>query len=268
MHTKAVFLIAAAGLAAAAAGWMYQHEPEVEVHALRAGPSRTVVREVPPTVLLEVPDDEPVETQVEPEAQPAEAEPTPPTPSPQTSSVPLIQQAEFEPVYVNEDERPRKVTGIVVDLDGKPVEAHISMVNDGGSVSMSSGKRGDFEFDPSTGEVVLIAHTEDGRVGILNGLQLEEGFGRSDLSITVQPGAELQLNLEGGKESVRCALSQGSVLFNDFTLRSGKAAREIVPPGLILVRLYEIEGSERIVLAEQAVHLAAGGSESLSFELH
>ena len=266
-RTQAVVLIVAAGLAAAGAGWLYSRDAEIEVHALSAGPSRTVVREVPPLVLLDVPEEPPMEPELEPEDRaPAEelTEPTSPLP---TLSVPVIQQVDYQPLPLDESERARKVSGFVVDLEGNPVEAHVSMVNDGGSVSISGGESGSFQFDPWTGDVVLIARTEDGRVGVLNGLQLEEGFGRSDLSITVQPGAELKLTLTGGKERARCALSQGTVLFNDFTLRNGAPSTEIVPPGLILVRLYEGSGQEKIVFAEQSVHVRAGDSENVSFEL-
>ncbi len=149
-------------------------------------------------------------------------------------------------------------SGVVHDLDGRPVTAHVAAVCAGGSNSLGTDATGRFELElPSSSSVVLHAQTQDGRVAVQ-----AVPAGAREFTLVVRPGAVLVLDLSG-REHARCAVFQGDLRLEDFTLRESKPARVTVPGGDVRVRLYE---GER-VFTESSLTLAAGETRPLAFAL-
>lgn len=125
---------------------------------------------------------------------------------------------------------------------------------------MSSGtdENGRFELRSDRFAVTTVhASTEDGDVAVLAVTSTD-----GDLRLELRPGSRLSLDL-AAPESVRCAILDGELRIEDFTLRPGETANVVVPPGVLRVRLYD---GDRIH-DERRVELSAGDRRALRFEL-
>jgi len=266
---RALVLVGALCVAAAGGWWLYRRPPPVGPEPLPAPATAAAPRTAAPVTLVE--PEPPPEPEPGPELA-GDAGEDPPVDGgrqalePSAPSVPVLQVAGPAGRAPGEHFRgPNELSGRVVDLSGEPRKAHVAMVEDGGSFAMSTQGDGTFKFQPNAGDLTLLARTEDGQVGVLTGIQLAQGEGRTDLSITVQPGAKVELALDGMHDSVRCALVSDGVLFNDFTLRKEKETTETVPPGPLLVRLYSGSGADRVVHEERSLILSVGDEQRASF---
>jgi hypothetical protein len=149
------------------------------------------------------------------------------------------------------------VRGTVRDSDGRPVRATVAAVANG-SKSVTTDQDGGFALaDVPFDEFVLHASTEDGRVAIRTGIRCGMA-----VDLVVAPGASMTLRL-AGRDTIRCALFQGEVRFEDFTLRSGHDARVVVPPGEIRLELYDHASTA----LERTVRMETGGHEEIAFSL-
>ena len=158
-----------------------------------------------------------------------------------------------------ESKEPRRLRGVVVDVNGDPVRARVAAIGDSGSKSMSNDPSdGRFEIHLDGDDSVLLASTEDGRVAVETIPEPGE-----DARLVVEPGARLKIDMIGRDENCRCAVFQGELRIEDFTLRPGKTSSLVVPGGSVRVLLYA-RGED---LAEHSVELAVGESHAHTFDL-
>jgi hypothetical protein len=154
---------------------------------------------------------------------------------------------------------PTTVSGVVHDASGRPVRAHVAAVGASGSISCGTDESGRFELaNIAWREFGLSASTSDGQFGAVAGVPRDV----HGIELTVRPGATLSIRVDG-LASTRCALFQNGTRFEDFTARSGQPASVVVPPGEILVRLYDAD----TVHAERTTRLEVGDSRSLEFRI-
>lgn len=126
-------------------------------------------------------------------------------------------------------------SGTVRDSNGQPVQARVAVVREGGSISVGTSENGEFRLrDGPWPNVVVYATTADDQCAIRSGVPQDV----TNIELVVQPAAAIVLRSDQPRD-VRCALFQGDVRFEDFTLRAGKPARVVVPEGAIRVQLYE-----------------------------
>jgi hypothetical protein len=150
------------------------------------------------------------------------------------------------------------VSGVVLDAQHRPVGAHVSAVDAGGSSSVATDQMGRFAIPTyASTSIVVHASTADGRVAVQSART-----GARDLELVLGPGTTLVIDLAGG-EHARCAVFQGALRIEDFTLRAGKPASVVVPPGALRVQIYE--GDQ--VLGEQSLSAAEGLTKAVSFKL-
>lgn len=142
------------------------------------------------------------------------------------------------------------VAGVVRDSEGQPVRARVAVVHASGSTSVGTLENGAFEIRgcPSA-TLVVCATTADGRLAIRSGVQA----GATRLELIVEPAAAIVVHSDQARD-VRCALFQGGVRFEDFTLRVGQPARVVVPEGTVRVQLY----TPNETVAERELHLTRG----------
>mgnify|MGYP001620080446 CR=1 FL=1 len=163
----------------------------------------------------------------------------------------------------------------MVDRSGKPCSANVSLVSgEGGSLGVgTTGVDGnEFVFSNDLfgharmmGPLTLQATTEDDRVAVLGGIDAMRPEDIEALVLTVEPGAKLELSLDGVYETLRCRLLHDGVIFEDFTLRKTQPAREGGPAGPRLIQLYSGGGSDMFVRDERALSLRAGDAISVAF---
>jgi len=153
--------------------------------------------------------------------------------------------------------QPMRIRGVVVDADGAPTRARVAVVTATGSVSTSTGRDGRFELEAPGGVAVLHASTTDGRVAVA-----EDVAGGDDRRLVVAAGAALDVTMTG-RDRCRCAVFQGEVRVEDFTIRGAEESRVVVPAGATRVRLYA--GDE--VLAERTLELAVGDVSAVAVEV-
>jgi len=148
------------------------------------------------------------------------------------------------------------VSGIVHGPDHKPVRARVAAVGDSGSVSTGTDEHGFFELaDLHWDEIVLHASTDDGRLAVK-----PVRTGTAVHVLVVRPASRLTVRFDGDAD-IRCALFQGSLRVEDFTLRPGQASRVVVPPGDVRVIVYR--GDDTV--AEQRVRVKAGETREVVF---
>lgn len=157
------------------------------------------------------------------------------------------------------------VTGRVVEASGTPARARVAAVYASASYSRTSDSQGSFRLGPlPEGRFNLTATTEDGRIALLEGLELEGDESLAGLELALEQGATLELSFEGGAaDSYRCALFHGGTRVDDFTLRRGESATVVVPAGRVPAQLY----TGKQVWAVGEVQLGAGQRGALVFRL-
>lgn len=150
------------------------------------------------------------------------------------------------------------VSGVIVDALGQPVRAHVAAVGTTGSVAAGTDEKGRFTLAHiQWPEIVVNASSKDGRVAVRS-----MHTGSSGVELVLQPGATLVIDVEG-REKTRCAIFQNEQRIEDFTLRTGKPASVVVPPGEVRVRLYDGEH----IYKEQMLTAAVGSTEPVNFKL-
>lgn len=163
------------------------------------------------------------------------------------------------------DEGEMLVSGHVVEASGTPARARVAAVYASGSYSRTSDAQGGFRLGPlPEGRFNLTATTDDGRIGMLEGLELDDDESLAGLELALEQGATLELSFEGGSaDSYRCALFHGGARVDDFTLRRGETATVVVPAGRVPAQLY----AGKAVWAASEVQLAPGERSTLVFRL-
>lgn len=152
------------------------------------------------------------------------------------------------------------VRGIVRTADGRPVRARVAVVTSSGSVSTGTLEDGSFELtDGVERECVVYATTDEQFCAMVGGVQP----GASGLELIVGQGGAIIVHSNQSKD-VRCALFQGSTRFEDFTLRTGKPARVVVPCGTIRVQLY----TPTDTVAEREVQIESGPAHDIDLSTH
>lgn len=157
------------------------------------------------------------------------------------------------------------VSGRVVEASGSPVRARVAAVYASGSYSHTSDSQGGFRLGPlPEGRFNLKATTDDGRIGLLEGLELGGDESLAGLELALEQGATLELSFEGGSaDSYRCALFHGGARVDDFTLRRGETATVVVPAGRVPAQLY----TGKAVWAAGEAELTPGQRSTLVFRL-
>lgn len=151
--------------------------------------------------------------------------------------------------------------GVVVDTEGKPVEAGVSFLTERGWVG------GDFDVgNLAPGLHNFVARTDDGRIGILRGVQIVEGYVHEGLAITVDWGGRLTVRTRNETDSAHAV----EVFWEGVELRGGqgKSITLTVPPGEVIVRwvLWK-EGESRRLAHEELRTVEAGQELTLELEL-
>jgi hypothetical protein len=153
----------------------------------------------------------------------------------------------------------RALSGVVRDASGKPVRAHVAAVGVSGSISQGTDETGRFELaNIGWTDFALTASTKDGQFAVLVGV----GCDAHGIELTVRPAATLSLRVEG-VGSTRCAVFQGGIRFEDFTVHAGEPVQLVVPAGELVVRLYDAD----TIHAERTTQVAVGDSRSLEFSI-
>lgn len=151
-----------------------------------------------------------------------------------------------------------EIRGVVVDGAGRPVHARVAAVGDSGSVSGSTDDLGRFALPQIHWPVGAVhASTEDGQVAVS---ALEDPS--RELALQLRPGSKLSIDLRSN-DSVRCAIFDGELRIEDFTLRAGETADVVVPAGSVRVQLYDGDRTYE----ERTVEIAVGDRRALTFEL-
>ncbi len=151
-----------------------------------------------------------------------------------------------------------RIQGVLVDERGAPIQGRVALVSAQRSYSSMTGSDGRFEFAvPRDVDVALHGSAAGSLVGVLT-----EFDGGAPLTLTLRPGAMLEITLLGGKRH-RCAIFYRDVRIEDFTLRPNEASSVAVPAGEIRVLVYDGEET----LGESTTRIERGASESLVFEL-
>lgn len=163
----------------------------------------------------------------------------------------------------------RRISGRVLDENGEPVNAHVSLVWPSGSLGMGAGARGTgmFTFDHlEPGTYSLRAGTEEGAIALLGNVHLgEEPI--EGLELVLVPGARVLMKLSGDLPRGRAAVYSDGILVDDFTLRNGSDSYVNVPSGPISVELYVYEDSRRIVVGEDWIQARTDGANEIAFEI-
>ncbi len=140
------------------------------------------------------------------------------------------------------------IAGRVVDAtDGRPVEAHVHLLMANGSLGASTGSDvpGSFRFvDLNPGRFDLRAATPDGRVAVLEGIELAAGETNGDLLLAVERGGRIAIRYDGGPERLRYRILRGGARLSDSKILRGQTSIDIAPAGPTDVRLYGGEFSE------------------------
>jgi len=165
------------------------------------------------------------------------------------------------------------IAGTVIDAaTGEPVDAHVHLVIEGsGSYGMGLGGGagpGEFRFAGlRPGRYALEATTDDGRIGVVGGLELAAGTRLDGIDVPIAPGGRVGIRFEGPHAAVRCAILSNGVFTSDQALRHGSRSYHGVPTGPALVVVFQGAWRDRDVLAERALDVRAGESYELDFEL-
>ncbi|MCC7171365.1 MAG: hypothetical protein IT459_13035 [Planctomycetes bacterium] len=139
--------------------------------------------------------------------------------------------------------------------EGHPVRARVAAVTESGSVSTGTRDDGTFELtDAVWTKSVVYATTEDDCFAIATGVEP----GATGIELVVSQGGAIVVHANQPQD-VRCALFQGATRFEDFTLRVGKPARVVVPPGKVRVRLY----TPTATIAERELHVEGSTAQDV-----
>ncbi len=157
------------------------------------------------------------------------------------------------------------VRGTVVDTSGEPVRARVAIVGPNGSMSMTSDDAGRFSIEsPMSDDLVVHASTEDGRVAV------QSVHGAGDVRLVVMPGGTITIDFTG-EQNMRCAVFQGDVRLEDFTLRAKlDRTQVIVPAGDIRLQVYGGGTSPHGgpgYTQDQHVTIAVGESKDVKFSI-
>ncbi len=165
-----------------------------------------------------------------------------------------------------ESNEPLIIAGRVLE-NGRPRAAMVSLVYHGGSTSTTTPPdTGVFFFNEvdenwilnrSSEGIALHAMTGDGLVAIVNSL---EGMGREelcDLEVSLNPGATVELILDGAPNELRCRLIRDGLKFQDFALSGGKTTKVVVPPGALTVQLYLWSEGGYVIKEERVLQVTA-----------
>lgn len=155
------------------------------------------------------------------------------------------------------------VSGIVVDASGAPVRARIALVWANGSMAMSCNEAGRFSMDPPASEAVVVhASTEDGRVAI------RRVRGGEETRLVLAPGGTIAIDFTS-EQDMRCAVFQGELRIEDFTLRARSDSRKVVvPAGDVHLRVYgggKSPSGGPGYTNDQRVTIAEGDTQSVKF---
>jgi hypothetical protein len=237
-----------------------------------------VVEEVPPGIDLVQPRPEPPKEKVElvqPEPVPEKPAPKPrgrknraEEPAADEASQPALSRVVVPPPQAGE---PGTISGIVVDVYGQAVDASVTVVTGGGSIGMSTERteegKGKFKFsDRGAGEYTIQATTKSGMIGIQGNVRIDANQGVAGLMLTVEPGATLKITMNGVHDTARCGLTSGGVLIDDFTLRNGKTATNIVPSGMVFLQVYGGAGDDKTVYEERSLSVFSGEDNTTTFD--
>ena len=151
------------------------------------------------------------------------------------------------------------VRGVVRDMRGRPVRAQVAAVGPSGSTSCSTNDEGRFELSGIEWlEFTVHVSTNDAQLAVLPSVRC----GTSGLDLVVQPAATLNIRIDGAASS-RCAILHDGIRVQDFTVRAEKPASVVVPPGAVLIRLYDGD----TIHAERTVQVKAGESLPCEFSI-
>jgi hypothetical protein len=160
-----------------------------------------------------------------------------------------------------------KLEGHIVDsATGEHVPGKTSIQQPFGlhKISMAvQGGHSAFDYDSlAAGTYNLIAEANDGRVGILRGVQLEEGESIDGLEIPVTPAGALRCSYQGSRESVYLRVLQGDVDLQSRNVRQGELLDCRAPVGTAVVEAasgdWSTPPAEREVFARSVVDVIEG----------
>lgn len=160
-----------------------------------------------------------------------------------------------------------KLAGLVVDAStGAPARADVVCSRPGAAFDPhgSFGDDGRFEFSGlAAGTYAVAAHTQDGRAGLVQALELAAGAARSDLRIELHEAARLALRRTGGPERVEFVLRIGAAVVGRGPLDRGVDQHWFVPAARVSVTLVAHDS----VLGEREVEARPGATNEAFFEL-
>ena len=156
------------------------------------------------------------------------------------------------------------ITGRVLDADGQPVEsAHVQLsVWNRGSLGMGASDGGRFGFrGRPPGTYTLNASTKAGGIALERVVLVDESV---EVDLTLAQGGRLRLALDGVRDSARCRIVSDGLMLTDFTLRKGKPAEQVAPPGPALVQLW-VSGEG--IVHERTVQVVAGETREVALNV-
>lgn len=158
------------------------------------------------------------------------------------------------------------VRGLVVDAEGRPVRARVALVApNGGSTASTTDDGGRFAMLTPRPGTSFVAHasTDDGLVAVRS-----IDAGEDDVRLVLAPGGAITVEYTG-EEHMRCAVFQGDLRIEDFTVRPPThRSRVAVPTGEVRVRVYGGGTSPSggpAVTYDDRVTIAPGETKPLNF---
>jgi hypothetical protein len=132
-----------------------------------------------------------------------------------------------------------RISGRVFDAaTGQPASALVVCSGAGEFEQWAEAVDGPFVVkELRKGVHALVATTEDGRVGIVRGLLVEQGQAVTDVQIALQSAARLRVELRGGPTYATLSIWSAGTLVTTESLRRGIARESVVPSGRLELAL-------------------------------
>lgn len=125
------------------------------------------------------------------------------------------------------------LSGRVLDSEGQPVRAHVSLVSDSGSLGTRSAEDGSFSFRPFSGAVQVLSSNTD------TGYAYQEVELGAPIQLILKPPVGTLRFTMNGQPSMRLAIFKEGTRIEDSTVRDGRELRLVLPTGCLHVRLYK-----------------------------
>lgn len=163
-----------------------------------------------------------------------------------------------------------RMRGVVFDLEtGTPVESSVICAAAGAefwAAWTGSEANGTFEqFPLAPDRYDLTAWTEDGRVGVLRGVEVGERASVQGLRIGVAPGGRLHVEYTGPATHAKLVLRHDGALVHSDLVRSGTRSTCTVPVGRVVVELTSNVAGSATPRQTKEVDLARGETKDIAF---